>query len=159
MTLASLGRLGRLGCLSPSRELRSARLLAADVHLKAPSLDAPIGTLSGGNQQRVVIARALMSDPRVLLMDEPSRGVDVAARADIIHCTRRLADAGLGILFTSSDLGEILDAATRVLVLSSGRVTAAFGAGDATEAAIAAAASAHVRAGQPGGPWPSPTAP
>jgi erythritol transport system ATP-binding protein len=109
-----------------------------------------VEALSGGNQQKVVIARALMSRPRVLLMDEPSRGVDVAARADIIDCMRRLAGAGMAIVFTSSDLDEILAAATRVLVLARGRLTAEFAAGDATEAAIAAAASAAIQPGRAG---------
>jgi len=114
-----------------------------------------VTALSGGNQQKVVIARALMSGPRVLLMDEPSRGVDVAARADIVQCMRRLADAGMAIVFTSSDLDEILSASTRVLVLAGGRLTAEFAGGSATEAAIAAAASAAVRPGKVGGPCES----
>ena len=131
--------------------------LAGDVQLRTPGIDAPVTALSGGNQQKVVIARALMSKPRVLLMDEPSRGVDVAARADIIQCMRRLADAGMAIVFTSSDLDEILSASTRVLVLAGGRLTAEFAGGSATEAAIAAAASAAVRPGKVGGPCTSET--
>jgi erythritol transport system ATP-binding protein len=150
MTLSSLGRLGRLGWVSRSREVRAGRQYSGDVQLRTPGIDAPVAALSGGNQQKVVIARALMSHPRVLLMDEPSRGVDVAARADIIACMRRLAGAGMAIVFTSSDLDEILAAATRVLVLARGRLTAEFAAGDATEAAIAAAASTAVQSGKAG---------
>ena len=157
MTLSSLGRLGRMGWVSRSRELEAGRRLAGDVQLRTPGIDAPVTALSGGNQQKVVIARALMSGPRVLLMDEPSRGVDVAARADIIQCMRRLADAGMAIVFTSSDLDEILSASTRVLVLAGGRLTAEFAGGSATEAAIAAAASAAVRPGKVGGPCTSET--
>ena len=157
MTLASLHRLGRLGCLSPSRERQATQQLAADVQLKAPSIDAPVTALSGGNQQKVVIARALMSGPRVLLMDEPSRGVDVGARADILRGMRRLAASGMGIVFTSSDLDELLTVSTKVLALSRGRLTAEFSAAEATEAAIAAAASGRVDPQKMGDPCPPPT--
>ena len=152
MTLSSLDRLGRFGWVSRAREVEAGRQLSGDVLLKAPGLDAPVAALSGGNQQKVVIARALMGRPRVLLMDEPSRGVDVAARGDIIQCIRRLAGAGMGIVLTSSDLDEILAASTRVLVLSGGRLTAQFDADTATEADIAAAASAYVETRKVGEP-------
>jgi erythritol transport system ATP-binding protein len=147
MTLSSLGQQGRGGYVSPSRERAASRALGAELRLKTPSIDAPVTALSGGNQQKVVIARALMSGPRVLLMDEPSRGVDVGARAEIIECMTRCAGRGMGVLFASSDVDEILAAASRVLVMSRGRVTAAFDAHDVTEAQLASAASAHIRQG------------
>jgi len=157
MTLSSLGRFRRMGCVSHAVELQAARQLSGDVRLKTPGFDAPIGALSGGNQQKVVIARALMNSPRVLLMDEPSRGVDVAARADIIGCVRRLAAAGMSIVFTSSDFDEILAASTRVLVLAGGHLTAEFAADNATEAAIAAAASTDIDVLKAANPCPPST--
>ncbi len=157
LTLSTLLEFTRAGCLSFAREERAARQMAADVRLRAPSLDAPMWALSGGNQQKVVIGRALMGRPKLLLMDEPSRGVDVSARADIVRVIRRLADDGMAIVFTSSDLDEIREASTRVLVLARGRVAAAFDAAEASEAAIAAAASAHIPQPGQGDRWGSPT--
>jgi erythritol transport system ATP-binding protein len=144
MTLSSLAQHGRGGYVSPSRERDAARALGAELRLKTPSIDAPVTALSGGNQQKVVIGRALMSGPRVLLMDEPSRGVDVGARAEIIECMARCAARGMGVLFASSDPEEILAAASRVLVMSRGRVTGRFAADEVTEAQLASAASAHI---------------
>ena len=83
-----------------------------------------MGALSGGNQQKVVIARAAMSRPRVLLMDEPTRGVDVGAKAEILESMRRLAADGLGIVFASSDLAEVQRRGDRVLVMARGRIAA-----------------------------------
>jgi erythritol transport system ATP-binding protein len=82
--------------------------------------------LSGGNQQKAVVARALLTSPRVLLMDEPTRGIDVGARAEMFDLMRRLAERGLAILYSSSDLLEVVGVADRVLVLSNGRVTGEF---------------------------------
>jgi erythritol transport system ATP-binding protein len=141
MSLSSLHLLGVAGWVSTSRERSAAARWAADLKVKAPALDAPVTSLSGGNQQKVIIARGLMRRPRVLLMDEPTRGVDVAARADIVDCMRRIAATGVAVMFSSSDLDELLAAATRVLVLSRGWLTEEFASRDATEAAVAAAAS------------------
>jgi len=152
MTLSTLARLTRFGRISGARARAAAGPLADEVRLKAPSLEAPVGALSGGNQQKAVIARALMGSPRVLLMDEPSRGVDVGARADVAECIRRLAGAGMGIVFTSSDLGEILESSTRVMVLARGRIAADHEAGAVSESDVAAAASGRVDTGNQGEP-------
>ena len=90
----------------------------------------------------VVIARAAMSRPRVLLMDEPTRGVDVGAKAEILESMHRLAADGLAVVFASSDLAEVRGGATRILVMSRGRLTADVAAADATDEALASAASA-----------------
>jgi erythritol transport system ATP-binding protein len=141
LTLSSLDRCRRAGVLSPALERQESARLADEVRLRAPSFGAPIGSLSGGNQQKVVIGRAMMRSPRVLLMDEPSRGVDVSARADIIECVRRLAAGGMAVAITSSDLDEVRAVSTRILVLSRGSVAAEYAAHEATDASIAAAAS------------------
>jgi erythritol transport system ATP-binding protein len=109
--------------------------------VKTPSLEAPITALSGGNQQKVVLARGVMSRPKVLLVDEPTRGVDVGAKAEILDALRRLASEGLGIVFATADLGEIQAAATRVVVMSRGRVTADLPLSEATPDLLASAAS------------------
>jgi len=142
VTLSSLGRLARHGYVSPAAEAEAARPWLEELRVKTPALDAPIGALSGGNQQKTVIARGVMSRPRVLLLDEPTRGVDVGARLEILESMRRLAAEGLGIVFATSDLAEVRAAATRVLVMARGRVTGDLGAGEATADALASAASA-----------------
>ncbi len=95
-----------------------------DIRMADP--DRPITALSGGNQQKAVVARALLTSPRVLLMDEPTRGIDVAARGEMFDLMRRLADQGLAILYSSSDLKEVVGIADRIVVLSNGRLTGEF---------------------------------
>src|SRR5262249_59214057 len=126
MTLAHLAALAPHGVLDPKAERRAAGALASKLRIKAPSLDVPVTSLSGGNQQKVVIARGVMPQPRVLLLDDPTRGVDVAAKEEILATMRALATEGMAIAFASSDLTEIVDCADRVIVMSRGRVTAEF---------------------------------
>ena len=142
MTLSSLGALGTAGCLSPLQEQAAAERLAMELGVKAPSLKAPVTSLSGGNQQKVVIGRAIMRRPRVLLLDEPTRGVDVGAKAEIVQRMNRLADEGMAIVFASSELDEVMTASSRVLVMCRGRITGEFDARDASPDSLAAAASA-----------------
>jgi erythritol transport system ATP-binding protein len=141
MTLANLSTLAPAGVLRPAVERQACEPLVAALHVKTPSLDAPVTALSGGNQQKVVIARGVMPRPRVLLLDDPTRGVDVAAKAEILAIMRRLAAEGMAVAFATSDLAEILDAADRVIVLSRGRVRGEFSASDMTEQQLTAAAS------------------
>jgi erythritol transport system ATP-binding protein len=140
-TLSSLAHLAPRGYLAPRAEVRAAQPLLDELRVKTPSADAPIGALSGGNQQKVVIARAVMSRPAVLLLDEPTRGVDVGAKSEILATMRRLAAGGLGIVFATSDLADVQSAATRVLVMSRGRITADLLAAEATAEALTASAS------------------
>ena len=139
VTLSSLTRLSRRGYLSPPDEARAAQPILDEFRVKTPALRAPVGALSGGNQQKVVIARGVMSRPRVLLMDEPTRGVDVAAKFEILESMRRLAAGGLGIIFATSELAEVQAVATRVLVMARGRVVADLDAADATADRVASA--------------------
>jgi erythritol transport system ATP-binding protein len=98
----------------------------SELAIKIPGLAAPITSLSGGNQQKVVLARALLTEPAVLLLDEPTRGVDVGAKSQIAAIMSDLAAAGFGVLFTSSELAEVMAMADRVLVMARGRITAEF---------------------------------
>jgi erythritol transport system ATP-binding protein len=141
MTLSSLDDLAPRGFLAPARTRTAATRFIEALRIKTTSPAAAMGSLSGGNQQKVVIARAAMSRPRVLLMDEPTRGVDVGAKAEILESMRRLAADGLGIVFASSDLAEVRAGATRILVMAHGRITADVAAAEATDDALAAAAS------------------
>jgi erythritol transport system ATP-binding protein len=103
-------------------------------------------TLSGGNQQKVVLARCLMRRPKVLLLDEPTRGVDVRAKAEIYKTLRELAGRGLSIVFTSSEIEETRVLADRILVMARGKVVAEFKAGETTDEGLFAAASPQVEA-------------
>jgi erythritol transport system ATP-binding protein len=141
MTLSSLDRFWRHGWLALDRERQSAADLVRELRIKTPALTTPIGALSGGNQQKVVISRAVMSRSRVLLLDEPTRGVDVAAKAEILAAARRLARDGMAVLYASSDLDEIFAIADRIVVLSRGRLAASGAAADMTPHMIASAAS------------------
>ena len=97
--------------------------------------------MSGGNQQKVVIGKALMTGPKVLLMDEPSRGIDVGAKADVFRTMRRLASEGLAILFATSDLEEVMALSDRIAVMSNGRLVTVVDRKDATEDMIVSASS------------------
>ena len=143
MTLAALEKVCRWGWLSPGREQALAGPKVAELQIKVPGLGHNIGALSGGNQQKVVIAKCLLTGPRVLLLDEPTRGVDVGAKAEIHALVRRLAASGIGIVLASSELEEVRAVADRILVMSRGAVTADFEAARAADDQLAAAASAH----------------
>ena len=109
--LASLGRLGalsRFGLLDRAAERAEAQRFVTDFAIRTPSIDAPVGTLSGGNQQKVALARWLATKPRLLILDEPTQGVDIGAKAEIHRLIRALAADGLAILLISSELTELL---------------------------------------------------
>jgi erythritol transport system ATP-binding protein len=141
ITLSSLGRFVKGIWLSPAAEEAAASQLAAELRIKAPGMKHNIGSLSGGNQQKVVIAKCLLTNPRVLLLDEPTRGVDVGAKGEIHATVRRLAESGMGIILASSELEEIRATATRVIVMSRGAITAELDASETADDALARAAS------------------
>jgi len=116
------------------REVRGLAIKVADTKL-------PVSSLSGGNQQKVVIGKALMTAPKVLLMDEPSRGIDIGAKSEVFRTMRSLAAQGIAILFVTSDLEEVLALSDRIAVMSQGRLTALFDRAEASEAKIVAAAA------------------
>ena len=127
--------------LSFAAERRSAAEFVRELNIRAASLEQSITSLSGGNQQKVVLSRFLLTSPKVLLLDEPTRGVDVGARAEIYTIIRRLAAGGMTVLFASSELQEIMTLATRILVMAEGRITAEFAATEATEHDLVAASA------------------
>jgi erythritol transport system ATP-binding protein len=132
--------------LDKTSELRQAGRLVAELSIAARDLELPITTLSGGNQQKVLIARCLMRSPALLLLDEPTRGVDVGAKAEIYDILRKLAAEGIGVVFTSSEIEEMQALSDRVLVLCQGRIAAEFTRGQLTDDALFAAASPAVEA-------------
>ncbi len=142
LTLASLRRFARFFSLNTAREDAEARAMIQRMTIKVSSPEIEVTALSGGNQQKVVIGKSLMTGPSVILLDEPTRGVDVGAKAEIFRVMRRLADEGLGIVFSTSDLKEALGYADRILVMSRGQITGEFSRAEATEAALIEASTA-----------------
>jgi ribose transport system ATP-binding protein len=122
VSLASLPRLARAGWLDRARERREAVTVTESLDVRPADVTRAARTLSGGNQQKVVLARWLLGSTRLLLLDEPTRGVDVGARSEIYALIRRLADEGIGVLLVSSEVPEVLGLADRVLVMREGRV-------------------------------------
>lgn len=139
--LASLGRLRRYRLLRRAVERRFAEEWATRLRLKYGRLSDAVSTLSGGNQQKVVLAKWLSRNPRVLIVDEPTRGIDVATKAEVHRLLADLARSGVAVLMISSELPEVLAVADRVLVMREGRLVAALGGEEATEQTIVAAAT------------------
>jgi len=123
-TLASLRRISRRGVLDHAAETRLARGFVDEMHTRVASLEQPVRTLSGGNQQKVLIARGLMTEPRVLFLDEPTRGIDVGARVEVYGILNDLVDRGVAVVMVSSELPEVLGMSDRVLVMHEGRLAA-----------------------------------
>jgi ribose transport system ATP-binding protein len=142
IVLPTLSRHLRLGWLLDRLGLRNtAQEYVGRLNIRTPSLEQKAMFLSGGNQQKVVVAKWLALEPRVLIMDEPTRGIDVGAKAEVHALMSRLAQAGVGIIMISSELPEILGMSDRVLVMSEGRVAAILGREEVTQEIIMAYAS------------------
>src|SRR5215213_4615206 len=133
ITVSSLGRFARGGFLSGGAEQAAARQQVEALDVRPADVSRVVRTLSGGNQQKVVLARWLLRDCRVLLLDEPTRGVDVGARSEIYALVRTLADRGVAVVMVSSEIPEVLGLADRVLVVSDGAVVAAAAADELDE--------------------------
>ncbi len=126
LTLASMFETVKRVFISKPREKELAEEQISDVHVKAEGPGAPITSLSGGNQQKVVIGKMLMTDPRVLLLDEPTRGIDVGAKGEIFSLMFGQAEKGLAVLYATSEVGEALSASHRIVVMNKGRIVREF---------------------------------
>ncbi|MGJ7041503.1 ribose transport system ATP-binding protein [Shinella sp. BE166] len=144
MTLALLPRLKKAGIVDRARQDEIVTRYIRALGVKCASPDQPIKELSGGNQQKVLLARWLATDPRVLIVDEPTRGIDIGAKSEILKLLRSLADEGLSVLMISSELEELLAAADRVTVLSDGTSVKTLPRKDLSEAALLAAMAHQV---------------
>jgi L-arabinose transport system ATP-binding protein len=129
-------QLTKLGFVNRKKEVEIATSFVEKLEVKTPSLRQEIGKLSGGNQQKVVLARWLAAKPKVLILDEPTRGIDVGAKAEIYRLIDELANEGFGIMFISSELPEILQLSDRIYVMQNGRITGEINGADATEESI-----------------------
>ena len=141
MVLASLRKYLDRFHLSRSKERVAVDRMIEELDVRVAGPSAPITSLSGGNQQKVVVAKGLLTEPKVLLLDEPTRGIDVGAKSEIFQIMSRLARQGFGIVFVSSELKEVLAMSDRVLVLSKGAITAELSRDKATEEKLVAASA------------------
>lgn len=141
MLLASLTRYLRRFMLNGNKEQNAVNGYVQELSIKVPHMDTLISSLSGGNQQKVVVSKALLTQPRVLLMDEPTRGIDVGAKQEIFDIVVKLARQGLGIIFVSTELKEVLAISDRILVMSKGRITREFMRDEADEQALVRASA------------------
>lgn len=143
MTLAGLPRLSGRFITDIDRETEAGEQARRDLRVKANSVLTIAGTLSGGNQQKVVLAKWLLTNPRVLFLDEPTRGIDVGAKQEIYREINRLAESGLAIVLVSSELPEVLGLSDRILVLHEGKITGEFKREEATPEKVMACATGH----------------
>jgi len=133
ISLAVLGRLSRWGVIRRGEERRLADRFVGEMRVRTPSIEREVATLSGGNQQKVVLARWLARESKLLILDEPTRGVDVGAKADIYAIIDRLAQDGVAVLVISSELPEVLGLADRIVVMQGGRVAGTLDRAEASE--------------------------
>jgi rhamnose transport system ATP-binding protein len=145
-TMTRTGSLARFGLIRGAAESRLAREWATRLRLKFHRLDDPAGFLSGGNQQKVVLAKWLATEPKILILDEPTRGIDVGTKAEVHRLMSELAGRGLAVLMISSELPEVLGMADRVLVMHEGRVTGELSRDEADEESVIRAATGQVAA-------------
>jgi rhamnose transport system ATP-binding protein len=145
IALASLGRLARFGFINGPIERAFAADWALKMQIRYARLSNPISALSGGNQQKVVLAKWLARRPTLLIVDEPTRGIDVATKAEVHRLLDELAGEGIAVLMISSELPEVLRVADRILVMREGRLVAEFAHTDASEETIVAAATGQVQ--------------
>jgi len=132
ITLASLERMTRLGFLKLDEERKAAERYVEELDIATPSLNQKVELLSGGNQQKVALAKWLCSESKILILDEPTRGIDVGAKVEVFRLMNNLASEGVGIIMISSELPEVLAMADRILVMSRGKIVADYAKGECT---------------------------
>jgi ribose transport system ATP-binding protein len=140
LSFAALERFSRAGILSTSQEKKAIDAIVRTLSIKAPELDAPVGTLSGGNQQKAVIAKWLLNAPRIMLLNDPTRGIDVGTKQEIYGLLRRLAEDGAALLLYSTDYAELIGCCDRVAVFYDGRIVRWLAGAQLTERALVASA-------------------
>jgi D-xylose transport system ATP-binding protein len=140
-SLASLGAFLAFGLfIDGNREVKKNRELFAALHVKAPGLDSSVSGLSGGNQQKVVLAKALMTEPSVIFLDEPTRGIDVGAKQEVYELINLLTDHGKAVVLVSSELPELIGMSDRMIILSQGHIGGEFTRGEAAQSVMLEAA-------------------
>ena len=133
ITSAGLSKIRRNLTVDDNAEIKAANKYRKDMKIKAPSIEQGVNTLSGGNQQKVVLGKWMFTEPDVLILDEPTRGIDVGAKYEIYEIINRLADSGRGVSMISSELPELLGMCDRIYTLSEGVITAEVSREDANQ--------------------------
>src|SRR5262245_66378659 len=151
--MPTLSRQSRLGMVYQAAKSKAIDEMIALLAIKTDGTSVPVGTLSGGNQQKIVIAKWLMTRPKVILLNDPTRGIDVGTKAEIYQLLRKLADAGAAILYYSTDYDELVGCCDKVLVMYDGAIRRTLTGAEITERALAGSAlnlgTAHAEAGTP----------
>lgn len=142
-TLSSLSKISSFGFINKAKEIFESDRYVRDLKIKTSSIEQFVRNLSGGNQQKVVLSKWLMTHPRILILDEPTRGIDVGAKYEIYAIIEKLLKDGVGIIMISSELPEVLGMCDRILVMSGGRITGEFTREEATQENIMACAVHH----------------
>ncbi|MEM9575293.1 MAG: ATP-binding cassette domain-containing protein, partial [Pseudomonadota bacterium] len=143
VTLPSLHRTSKQGFIKLAEEFSMTREYTSRLDLRAASLDQDVGNLSGGNQQKVVIAKWLATEPRVIILDEPTKGIDIGSKAAVHEFMSELAAKGLAVIMVSSELPEIIGMSDRVIVMRDGRIAGEF-SGDELNAEVLVRAAAGI---------------
>lgn len=136
ITMSNLKKICKNGIINENEEVRAANEYSKSINIKAPSVDQVVGNLSGGNQQKVSLSKSLFIEPHTLILDEPTRGIDVGAKYEIYTIMNRLVSEGMSIIMISSELPEILGMSDRIYVMSEGRITGEISTKEATEEKI-----------------------
>jgi D-xylose transport system ATP-binding protein len=132
LSLSTIDRMRRAGLIDRNREFTRNKTFFDSLRIKAPDQETVVGTLSGGNQQKVVLGKALMTEPRVIFLDEPTRGIDVGAKIEVYELINQLTAAGKAVVLVSSELPELMGMSDRIVMLHEGRVGGAFTRAEAT---------------------------
>lgn len=143
LSLSSLSDISRGGFVQRNAEVRRNQDMFSSLRVKAAGLEAVVGKLSGGNQQKVVLGKALLTSPSVILLDEPTRGIDVGAKLEIYEIINRLTAEGKAVILVSSELPELIGMSDRILMLNAGRIGGSFTRSEATQEKLMAAAMGH----------------
>jgi len=133
MTIAALDKINRFGFLARQEECERAAEFISRFDIRIQDLHQEIGELSGGNQQKIVLARWLMEAPRILILDEPTAGIDIGAKSEIYQIINQLTARGIGVILITSELPELLGMSDRILVMADGKLVAEFSAPQASE--------------------------
>jgi putative multiple sugar transport system ATP-binding protein len=133
---SSLGKISKFGIINNQREIREAERYRADLNIRTPSINQLVRNLSGGNQQKVVVSKSLFADPEILIVDEPTRGIDVGAKTEIYGILNDMIAAGKSVIMVSSELPEALGMADRIYVMNEGKIKGVLNKEEATQEKI-----------------------
>jgi D-xylose transport system ATP-binding protein len=136
LTLSSLDEISKIGIVNENEMIKATNYYVSELAIKTPSIEQKVKNLSGGNQQKVILGRWLMTKPKVLILDEPTRGIDVGAKVEIYSIINSLVDEGVCIILISSELPEIIGLCDRVIVIHEGRINGEFLSTEVTQEKI-----------------------